>query len=367
MSYGTDALYDFAAHDPRRSTPQAIQNQKTSRLIPQNILGGIALAFVAAAGAWTVGHHLNGTEPATFEARFGDLPPATSMKAAPRVTVVNKSVPQKVAGLFENKQLSRVRAVFAGGLTQELTQHFAPSATSGAPQFQAAVTARQPAREVAQSAPLPMARPSRLASLQDAASSEKPLAPAPKVLTEDKATVLALISNNKSPSLFEKLFGKPKSEAATLAYASADGDITGSVPTIMFDGKPKYDQWTAVYDISAKKVYLPDGTELEAHSGLGAKMDDPRHVNIKMHGATPPHVYELTPREAIFHGDEALRMTPVGGDGRIFGRKGLLAHSYLLGPRGDSNGCVSFKDYNAFLRAYKRGTVKRMVVVARLA
>jgi hypothetical protein len=93
-------------------------------------------------------------------------------------------------------------------------------------------------------------------------------------------------------------------------------------------------------------------------------MDDPRHVNVKMHGATPPHVYDLSPREALFHGVEALRMHPVGGAEAIFGRTGLLTHSYLLGPNGDSNGCVSFKDYGAFLQAYKSGKVKRLVVVA---
>jgi hypothetical protein len=38
----------------------------------------------------------------------------------------------------------------------------------------------------------------------------------------------------------------------------------------------------------------------------------------------------------------------------------------MLGPRGDSNGCVSFKDYEAFLRAYKNNEVKRLVVLARL-
>ena len=32
---------------------------------------------------------------------------------------------------------------------------------------------------------------------------------------------------------------------------------------------------TAVYDISAHMVYLPDGTKLEAHSGLGSDLDDP--------------------------------------------------------------------------------------------
>jgi hypothetical protein len=38
----------------------------------------------------------------------------------------------------------------------------------------------------------------------------------------------------------------------------------------------------------------------------------------------------------------------------------------MLGPNGDSNGCVSFKDYDAFLQAYVRGEVKRLTVVARL-
>ena len=39
-----------------------------------------------------------------------------------------------------------------------------------------------------------------------------------------------------------------------------------------------------------------------------------------------------------------------GGEGAIHGRTGLLAHTYMLGPNGDSNGCVSFRDYDAFLR-----------------
>ena len=59
-----------------------------------------------------------------------------------------------------------------------------------------------------------------------------------------------------------------------------------------------------------------------------------------------------------------MRLVPVGGEGAIFGRTGLLAHTYMLGPNGDSNGCVSFKDYDAFLRAYQSGKVKRLVVVA---
>ncbi len=109
-------------------------------------------------------------------------------------------------------------------------------------------------------------------------------------------------------------------------------------------------------------MYLPNGQRLEAHSGLGGMIDDPTHVSTRNRGATPPHVYDLQPREALFHGVRALRLNPVG-DGTVYGRSGLLAHTYMLGQKGDSNGCVSFKDYKAFLEAYERGEVKRLAVV----
>ena len=67
--------------------------------------------------------------------------------------------------------------------------------------------------------------------------------------------------------------------------------------------------------------------------------------------------------ESLFHGVQALRLNPIGG-GFSFDRVGLLAHPYMLGPNGDSNGCVSFKDYDAFLRAFQSGEVKRLAVVA---
>src|SRR6185312_7040050 len=44
---------------------------------------------------------------------------------------------------------------------------------------------------------------------------------------------------------------------------------------------------TAIYDITAQTVYLPNGEKLEAHSGLGSMMDDPRHVTQKNRGPTP--------------------------------------------------------------------------------
>ena len=119
---------------------------------------------------------------------------------------------------------------------------------------------------------------------------------------------------------------------------------------------------TAIYDIAARTVYLPNGDRLEAHSGLGDKLDDPRYVHVRMRGPTPPNVYELTLREQSFHGVRAIRLNPVD-DGKMFGRDGMLAHTYMLGPNGQSNGCVSFKDYPKFLEAFLRGEVDRLVVV----
>jgi hypothetical protein len=123
---------------------------------------------------------------------------------------------------------------------------------------------------------------------------------------------------------------------------------------------------TAIYDISRRLVYLPNGDRLEAHSGFGEHMDDVRSVRMKMRGVTPPNVYELSERERPFHGVRAIRLNPVDPD-KMFGRKGILAHSYLLGPSGQSNGCVSISDYPKFLNAFLNGEIDRLVVVERLA
>jgi hypothetical protein len=123
---------------------------------------------------------------------------------------------------------------------------------------------------------------------------------------------------------------------------------------------------TAIYDITARTVYLPNGRRLEAHSGLGDHLDDPRYVNARGTGPTPPNVYELKLRETLFHGVRAIRLVP-SDSSKMYGRDGILAHSYLLGPNGQSNGCVSFSDYATFLDAFQRGDVNRLVVVERLA
>jgi hypothetical protein len=183
-----------------------------------------------------------------------------------------------------------------------------------------------------------------------------------------KASRSAVAAPADSRNFFEKLLGLGQTAGTTAAYPAPEGRSGAKGLGFFFpSGAPPsgYDKWTAVYDISARTVYLPNGTRLEAHSGYGDRLDDPRHVSERGRGATPPHLYELEPREASFHGVAALRLKPVGS-GDLFGRAGLLAHSYMLGPNGDSNGCVSFKDYEAFLRAYQSGQIKRLAVVAKL-
>jgi hypothetical protein len=190
----------------------------------------------------------------------------------------------------------------------------------------------------------------------------------PDMAERAKAAMLSITSGGKQ-SVVEKLWGKQPSQRTLLAYASADANITGPLEheqNPMHGGSPPYDRSTAVYDISAHSVYLPDGTRLEAHSGLGSKLDDPSSAPIRMRGTTPPHIYELKPRETLFHGVQALRLNPIGGDNAIYGRAGLLAHTYMLGPKGDSNGCVSFRDYNTFLNAYRNMGIRKLAVVARI-
>jgi len=181
-------------------------------------------------------------------------------------------------------------------------------------------------------------------------------APADRVALNAPAEPAAGNAPADRPSLFQRLFGKPSPPA--LAYAAPEDGM---------DDRPNlaagYDGQTAVYDISAHIVYMPNGRRLEAHSGLGSFLDDPRYADVKNRGVTPPNAYDLELREGLFHGVRALRLIPVD-ETKVFGRAGLLAHSYMLGPNGDSNGCVSFRNYEAFLQAYLNHEVKRLVVIA---
>lgn len=163
-------------------------------------------------------------------------------------------------------------------------------------------------------------------------------------------------------TLLQKLSDLFPGRGVTLASLTSGEGLFRSGPDL---GALGYDSFTAVYDISAQAVYLPNGVRLEAHSGLGSRMDKVDSVGERMVGATPPGTYELKPREKLFHGVRALRMTPVDS-GSTLGRTGLLVHSYLLGPVGDSNGCVSIRNYERFLKAYGDGEILRLVVVPNL-
>lgn len=193
-----------------------------------------------------------------------------------------------------------------------------------------------------------------------------PLPPANPLLALESAEAVPPVVATPPIPARNPLLGVERKLASLPPAAEDDRDLKPApVPRGSNVALPGPSDRYAIYDITAKTVYMPSGERLEAHSGYGSMFDDPRHVARKMRGPTPPNVYNLTMREALFHGVEAIRMNPVD-QGKMFGRDGILAHTYMLGPRGDSNGCVSFADYSRFLAAFKRGEVKQMIVVAKL-
>ncbi|KMO36103.1 hypothetical protein VQ03_21205 [Methylobacterium tarhaniae] len=223
-----------------------------------------------------------------------------------------------------------------------------PSAVAPAP--------AQPATAPLAAIPLPVPRPPELRPSPTVLATRAPRRQ-PQAMASTQSVFKAALP--EEPSLFDRIFGGGGASAPsqTLAYAAPGGHDPSPRPRL--SASPGI----AVYDISARIVTLPSGETLEAHSGLGPHMDDPRNVHLKMRGATPPGTYDLTEREALFHGVRAIRLNPVGGSGAIHGRVGLLAHTYMLGPSGASNGCVSFRNYDRFLQAFLRGEVRRLVVV----
>ena len=213
---------------------------------------------------------------------------------------------------------------------------------------------------LAQTVPLPVPRPPEF---------RRPAAPetirrADRQASRRTRTAAIAAPAPDDRNFLEKFFGIERSASPALAYAALETPSPATLPRQRIVPPANPDPAAvAIYDISARIVTLPNGTKLEAHSGLGESMDDPRNVHVRMRGATPPGTYDLTEREDLFHGVRAIRLTPVGGTAAVYGRVGLLAHTYMLGPTGASNGCVSFKDYQAFLQAYLRGEIQRLVVV----
>jgi hypothetical protein len=359
------------------------------RVLPKIVPGAAALALAGAVSVWAL-HWLS---PGIPEAVFSWWAPASTV-----TPVVSKPFADIA---IDANLLAQLKSAAPGVPSEQVASLEAAPSISSAPfplptlePFPtapavppAAIAPLPPEREAPQageteSFPLPPVRPPGFGVPTQTTTPERHASP-PNVAVAPPAAP----TDNRN--VFEKLFGwahssSPVVASTTLARTAATQPVVAqqreresapglgrgplfSFPSPFGNSAPTsgYDRYTAVYDISARVVYLPDGTRLEAHSGLGAALDDPRYVSVRAKGPTPPHVYELTLREGSFHGVQAIRLNPVG-EGGIYGRAGLLAHPFMLGPNGDSNGCVSFKDYDAFLRAYQNGQIKKLAVVAKL-
>jgi hypothetical protein len=275
------------------------------------------------------------TPATTFDSRFGSGP-TTVYPASEAVQALDRFASRAI-----DRQLLDARAALVRGMA-------APDPTSrdlSGGDFRPALVEGTTVAMPAPGVPLPRPRPSA--------------ANLPTSLTASLGQGDAGRSDDRS--LLQKLSDLLPSPVKLASLAPDGVGITRSGIDL---GRLGYDRQTAVYDISAKMVYLPSGIALEAHSGMGDLRDDPGHVSQRMVGATPPATYELKPREKLFHGVRALRMTAV--EGSTLGRSGLLTHSFMLGPDGDSNGCVSIRNYDRFLKAYDDGEFSRLVVVTSL-
>ncbi|OCP20934.1 hypothetical protein BC361_28085 [Ensifer sp. LC54] len=206
--------------------------------------------------------------------------------------------------------------------------------------------------------PLPQVRPRDNQTQKPAAETENSEIRQAEAGAASKVDETAKADERETPRQQKLAYARPDDPAE-----NRSGGGLGQALRSMFGGGTKAGNGVAVYDISAAKVYMPDGSVLEAHSGIGKMADNPRYVDVKMTGPTPPHTYNLKMRETRFHGVEAIRMLPIDGKNK-HGRDGFLTHSYLLrGGRAESHGCVAFKDYRRFLTAFKEGKVRQIVVV----
>ncbi len=422
MTDTTASFDDVVFFSGRDSTYSEIRAGFRS-LIASATTGIAAVAAVGAtagvatvAGVWMVGIALSGNAhlhartpmgPAglaltdmaafpqdNFEAKWasaGALMPAAARAAMARrlaseATPIEQvaAAPHPIARKIARMPIARPRVAnaapaavkdLAAGRTADLTWGFsvpkagvlvAPQETHEAAASSNWVGKRNPAdaeKKVAALTPpaTPMAAPLSIApELAQPARAPKPAAQAiaiPLPLRRPAGIVTARAPAN--PEVFPA--EKPLTVAPKLASLTpADKPHAKKVPVL-----PWPDSRTALYDISGHTVYMPDGTRLEAHSGLGSKIDNPRFIRVRMRGPTPPNVYDLTLRKQLFHGVRAIRLNPVN-ENKMFGRDGMLAHTYMLGPNGQSNGCVSFKHYQRFLQAFLDGKIDRMVVVGNL-
>ena len=282
-------------------------------------------------------------------------PPPTELAMRPAPRVISPEAAVTLASAVPPAPLMRLASLEAPSSTS------LPAESAPAPAPESAASAESDAAPVPIPVPpLPRARPAEVVRAALAASAPSrpavspahpesfaPGAPPPRPRTALAYAAPELESRSDAPNdFFSNLLGR--SEAARLP-----GRASG----------------IAVYDIASATVRLPSGEKLEAHSGLGHRQDNPAYVREKNRGPTPPNIYDLRMREARFHGAEAIRLLP-RDQRKVFNRDGLLAHPYMYvggGDRSQSNGCVVFKNYGRFLRAFKAGEITKLVVVSSMA
>ncbi len=352
----------WADHSPAYDDPEPIVSVASPQQIlslpitlPQQLLGAAALTCVALSCAWGICANLGGaaadngeamrSDKLVFAASRGDRLEADGVPGPASANIhISSAFDDRFSAAFPPGVFLGDRSLAGESVAYD------PALPMGNDHHVAALTPP----------PAPLSLSPRLRRharlpLPETEQQTETVASAPP----EQPSLFERIFGRSTSSIFTKLYGPPPSKV-TLAYAEdgVAGDGTNVTTGL-------YDRQTAVYDISAHKVYLPDGTTLEAHSGYGSRLDDPSSAPVRDLGVTPPDIYDLQPRGAIFHGVHALRLLPED-QAKVFGRAGLLAHTYMLGPNGQSNGCVSFKDYDTFLQAYENHEITRLAVVSRI-
>lgn len=308
---------------------------RTSFAIAWVCLGVAGVSAVAAAAIYLPSPH----DRSVFAPQLRpSIAPALSARAFDVAQIWRDEWTQLVGRVrVEMREVRDDAFIPAGGLSTLLASRFPSAANVRIPSNLPGVL---PGIEVA--TPLPLPRPDGIAR-QDLARQS--IARTQPVVIEPQLASLPPqpqpLPKSGEPGILDRLFADPDRAAKAVLAANPN---------------------TVLYDIAKRVVYLPDGEKLEAHSGFGEWIDDPESVHRKMVGVTPPNVYAVGFREKPFHGVRALRMKPVGS-GNMYGRDGILAHSYLLGEAGASNGCISVKDYEKFLKAYEDGKFNQIIVL----
>ena len=218
--------------------------------------------------------------PATIAKRLADITPLPPRRSEELKSAANVSPIPGISALrlgeasFENTPLPPRRS-------EEFASDPAPAADNAPPAPSVVHAENAP-----ENLPAPPRRPDELSANQIRRRPFASRRARPRGRGATARTVVAAAPPADNRGFLEKLFGgapQPQTSSPALGYAPAEGGVTTAARSVMSMSSPtaRYDQFTAVYDISAHTVYLPNGQRLEAHSGLGSMLDDPRSVELR--------------------------------------------------------------------------------------